>query len=120
MNNRRWVGLVLLVVIAATLLAGCSGNNTPGATPTQTINYTTAAHVVKVYTAPGWSYCVKVKEFLDKNNIVYQEFNVAEDERAYQEMFSQTRSSAVPQINIDGQMIVGFQEKLLKQKLGIP
>ena len=62
---------------------------------------------------------MKVKEFLDQNGITYQEFNVAEDQAALNEMLSLTHQNAVPQIYIDGEMIIGFQEDLLRQKLGL-
>jgi glutaredoxin 3 len=61
-----------------------------------------------------------VKEFLDKNKVPYQEFDVSVDRAAFQEMISLTHQNAVPQINIDGQVIIGYNEKALRQKLGIP
>jgi hypothetical protein len=45
---------------------------------------------------------------------------VASDQAAYDEMMSLTHANAVPQISIDGEMIIGFQEQVLRTKLGIP
>jgi hypothetical protein len=46
--------------------------------------------------------------------------NVADNRAAYDEMLSLTHTTAVPQISIDGEMIIGFQEQALRVKLGIP
>jgi len=45
---------------------------------------------------------------------------VSQDKTAYEEMISLTHTGAVPQISIDGAMIIGFQEQTLRAKLGIP
>jgi hypothetical protein len=45
---------------------------------------------------------------------------VAEDKAAREEMINTTHQLAVPTIGIDGGFVVGFDEKALKEKLGIP
>jgi len=74
---------------------------------------------VKVYTTPGCPWCKRVKKFLDDNGIQYQDFNIAEDKAAREEMIKKCNSLAVPTICIDGEVIVGFNEALLKEKLGL-
>ena len=59
------------------------------------------------------------KEFFAKNNIQYQEFNVAEDEKAYKEMLQKSHQMGVPVIDVDGQIFVGFDKKGLIRALGI-
>lgn len=44
---------------------------------------------------------------------------MAEDKAARDEMINKMHSTSVPTIQIDGDVIVGFNEKLLKEKLGI-
>jgi hypothetical protein len=44
---------------------------------------------------------------------------VAEDLVAYREMTSLSHQNGVPQIYIDGQIILGFNERALRDKLGI-
>ena len=78
-----------------------------------------SAKEVKVYSTPGCPWCRKAKQFLDDNGIAYQDFNVAEDSAAREEMMSKCDSLAVPTICIDGEIIVGFNEALLKEKLGV-
>ena len=57
--------------------------------------------------------------FLDQHNIAYQDFDVATDSAAREEMVKKTGQMAVPVIEIDGEFTVGFNEALLKEKLGL-
>jgi len=59
------------------------------------------------------------KSFLDANGIPYQDFNVAEDKAAREEMVSKSGQMAVPAIDIGGEFVIGFDEALLKEKLGL-
>ena len=78
-----------------------------------------AAKEVKVYSTPTCPWCRKVKQFLDANGIVYQDFNVAQDHAARDDMVKKSSQIAVPTIIIDGEIVVGFNEPALKEKLGI-
>jgi len=74
---------------------------------------------VKVYSTPGCPWCRRAKRFLEDNGITYQDFNVAEDSAAREEMINKCYQLAVPTICIDGEVIVGFNEAVLKEKLGL-
>jgi glutaredoxin 3 len=74
---------------------------------------------VKVYSTPTCPWCRKAKQWLDANHIQYQDFNVAEDKVAREEMITKTHQMAVPTISIDGEFIIGYDEKALKEKLGL-
>lgn len=56
---------------------------------------------------------------MDANGIEYQDLNVAEDRAAREEMIQQSGSMAVPVIDIDGELMIGFNEAELKKKLGL-
>ncbi len=77
------------------------------------------AREVKVYTTPTCPYCKMAKKFLDDNGIKYQEFNIVEDKAAREEMKSKCGSLAVPTICLDGEVLVGFNEAQLREKLGL-
>ncbi|MFA4820095.1 MAG: Uxx-star family glutaredoxin-like (seleno)protein [Candidatus Aenigmatarchaeota archaeon] len=74
---------------------------------------------VKIYTTTHCPYCVQAKDFFRKNDIKYTEVNVEEDEAAAEEMIEKSGQMGVPVIEINGQIIVGFNksaiEKALKQ-----
>ena len=74
---------------------------------------------VKVYTTPTCPWCKKAKQFLDDNKISYQSFDVASDKAARTEMVSKSRQLAVPVIDIDGEIIIGFDEKRIRAKLNL-
>lgn len=48
------------------------------------------------------------KEYFKKNNIEYQELDVAEDEKAREEMIKKSHQFGVPVIEINDQVFVGF------------
>jgi glutaredoxin-like YruB-family protein len=77
------------------------------------------AREVEVYTTPTCPYCKMVKKFLDDNGIKYQEFNVAADKAAREEMRNRCHSLAVPTICFNGEVVVGFNEGELRKKLGL-
>lgn len=78
------------------------------------------AHQVKVYSTPTCPWCKKTKQFLDENKIPYQNFDVASDKAIRDEMVSKTGQLGVPVVDIDGDILVGFDEKWLRQKLNLP
>lgn len=59
------------------------------------------------------------KDFFQKNNIQYEEFNVAEDVKAREEMVEKSHQLGVPVIDIDGEIFVGFNRAELAKALNI-
>ena len=78
-----------------------------------------SAKEVKVYSTPTCPYCKMTKKFLEDNGIKYQDLNVAEDKAARDEMISKSGQMGVPLIDIDGELILGFDQAQLKEKLGL-
>lgn len=74
---------------------------------------------VTIYTTPSCVYCKMTKEFFAKNNVQYQEKNVALDALARDEMVKKTGQMGVPVIDVDGKIIVGFDQAALKAALGL-
>ena len=75
--------------------------------------------VVKVYSTPVWPWCKKTKSFLEENKVAYQDLDVAEDKEARDEMIKTSGQMGVPVIVINGDVVVGFNEAKLKEKLGL-
>ena len=59
------------------------------------------------------------KAFFDEKNVAYTEFDVAADMNKRQEMITLTGQLGVPVIVIDGEPIVGFNQEMIAQKLGV-
>lgn len=74
---------------------------------------------VIIYSTPSCVYCKMAKEFFKKNNVEYTEHNVAQDDRAREEMVKKSRQLGVPVIDIDGEIFVGFDQSGLKKILNI-
>ncbi|KKU38186.1 MAG: Glutaredoxin-like protein, YruB-family, partial [Candidatus Azambacteria bacterium GW2011_GWB2_46_37] len=53
---------------------------------------------VIIYTTPTCPYCHLAKEFFQEHNVAFEEFNVAEDEQAREEMIKKSKNLAVPVI----------------------
>ena len=73
---------------------------------------------VIIYSTPTCPYCKKAKQFLQERGVSYQEFDVAADTAARDEMVKKSGRMAVPVIDIDGTITVGFDEASLKKQLG--
>jgi glutaredoxin-like YruB-family protein len=74
---------------------------------------------VTVYTTPTCSWCTTLKRHLDENNIRYREVNVASDQKAAENMVKRSGQQGVPQTDINGQMIVGFDKTRINTLLEI-
>lgn len=74
---------------------------------------------VQIYTTPTCVYCKMAKEFFKNNNVEYEEKNVAMDAGARDEMIQKSGQMGVPVIDIEGKIIVGFDQPKLKEALNI-
>lgn len=63
---------------------------------------------VKVYSTPSCPWCTKAKEWLKEKGIDFEDINVMEDRNAANEMISKSGQTGVPVIEIDDDIIVGF------------
>jgi glutaredoxin-like YruB-family protein len=78
-----------------------------------------AKHDIKIYTTPTCQYCKMTKEYLKSRNIAYEELDVTKDEHALHDMFHKTGQSAVPVIDVDGNVVIGFNKPKLDSLLGL-
>lgn len=74
---------------------------------------------VIIYTTPSCVYCKKAKAFFHEHDVVYKEKDVSGDTGAVDEMVQKSGQMGVPVIDIDGAIIVGFDEPALKEALKI-
>lgn len=74
---------------------------------------------VKIYSTPTCHFCHMAKNFFTENSIAYEDFNVATDLEKRKEMMEKSGQMGVPVIDIDGKLIVGFDQVKIKEFLGI-
>jgi len=70
-----------------------------------------------VYTLPYCEHCKALKIFLSKKNIEFRDINVEENNEAAEEIIGKTGQSGFPVIDIGGELIIGFDEKEMEEKL---
>jgi glutaredoxin-like YruB-family protein len=74
---------------------------------------------VIIYTTTTCPFCKMAKDFFKENNIEYIEKDVTTDEAALKEMVEKSGQMGVPVIDIDNQIIVGFDEEAIRDALKI-
>tara|TARA_B100000315_G_C14550305_1_gene575422 strand:- start:946 stop:1182 length:237 start_codon:yes stop_codon:yes gene_type:complete len=74
---------------------------------------------VKIYSTPSCSFCHRAKDYLKANNIDFEDVDVSLDTQKAEEMVKASGQMGVPVIDIDGQLIVGFDKEKIKALLGI-
>lgn len=72
---------------------------------------------VKIYSTPTCPWCKKTKEFFKENNIEYEEIDVAGNHEAANEMIEKSGQMGVPVVDVDGEIIVGYDVEKLKKAL---
>ncbi|MFH1655961.1 MAG: glutaredoxin domain-containing protein [Candidatus Omnitrophota bacterium] len=73
---------------------------------------------VKVYSTPTCPYCIKTKAYLDEKSIKYENFDVSSDKTKLDEMIKLSGQMGVPVLDIDGNVIVGFDKERIDSLLG--
>ena len=77
------------------------------------------AKSVKIYSTSTCPFCIRAKQFLKENNIEFQNLDVSGDQLAADEMMAKSGQMGVPVIDIDGEVIVGFDKERIKSALGL-
>lgn len=72
---------------------------------------------VTIYSTPTCTYCKMTKEFFGENSVEFTDFDVSQDEAKRNEMVEKSGQMGVPVIDIEGEIIVGFDEPKLRELL---
>jgi glutaredoxin 3 len=72
---------------------------------------------VTIYSTPTCTYCHAAKDFFTQNNVEYTELDVAADLEARSQMVEKSGQMGVPVIDIDGSIIIGFDEERIQAAL---
>lgn len=74
---------------------------------------------VTVYSTPSCSWCNTLKAWLRKNNVPFTDVDVSRDQQVAEALVRRTGQQGVPQTDINGQYVVGFNQSRLKELLEI-
>ena len=75
--------------------------------------------MIKVFSTPACPYCVTLKRFLQENGFEFEDIDVSQDEKAQQEMIAKSGQLGVPVVEIDGEIVVGFDRDKILELLNI-
>jgi glutaredoxin-like YruB-family protein len=75
---------------------------------------------VKVYVTNACPWCRKLEAYLDRYRVKYTKVNVETDPAAAHEMTSKSGQRGVPQSDIGGTMVVGFDLARISGLLQLP
>ncbi len=77
------------------------------------------AKKVTVYSTSACPYCILAKQFLKDNNIEFEDIDVSVNQEKAREMVDKTGQMGVPVLDIDGEIIVGFDKDVISKALGL-
>ena len=81
------------------------------------VNFYPAETYHQDYSTPGCNNCRLTKEFLKSRKVDYEEINIVEHEEAAEMIVDKTGQFGVPVIQIEGEFVVGFDEKSIEELL---
>lgn len=74
---------------------------------------------VRIYSTPTCPYCIRAKQFLKDNNVPFEDIDVSANPQAGEEMVKKSGQMGVPVLDIEGEIVVGFDKERIKQALRI-
>lgn len=77
------------------------------------------SHRVVVYTGAHCPWCTRVKAYLRQRNVPFTEIDVSRDPSAAQALVRKTGQTGVPQLDIDGRYVIGFDKARIDALLGL-
>ncbi len=72
---------------------------------------------VTIYSTPSCHFCHMAKDYFNAHDVVYTEYNVAENQEKRAEMMEMTGQMGVPVIVVGEEIIVGFNEEKVEELL---
>lgn len=75
--------------------------------------------MIKIYSTPTCVYCHNLKEYLDSKNVKFEEVDVSKNEQELEKMVSISGQMGVPVVEIDGNIVIGFDKQKIDELLKI-
>jgi len=74
---------------------------------------------VKVYSTPTCPYCIRAKQYLKDKGVDFEDINVGADQEKAKEMVSKSGQMGVPVLDIEGEIVIGFDKTKIDSALGL-
>ena len=75
---------------------------------------------VIVYSTTTCPWCTRLKDYLTRRGVPFKDIDVSRDQAAAQRMVAKSGQMGVPQCEINGQIVVGFDQNRIDMLLGLP
>lgn len=72
---------------------------------------------VTVYSTQTCPFCTMAEDFLKKNKVEFRHVDVSSDRAGLKEMVQKSGQTGVPVLDIDGKIIIGFDEPAIRLAL---
>ena len=72
---------------------------------------------VTLYSTPTCPWCKRLKEYLKEKKVSFKDLDVSKNDKARDQMVEKSNQMGVPVTDIDGTIIVGFDEGKLEAAL---
>lgn len=72
---------------------------------------------VKLYSTATCPWCTVAKNYLNSKNVVIKEYDVSKDRDAATEMVQKSGQRGVPVIDINGNIVIGFDQDAIDRFL---
>ena len=73
--------------------------------------------MVTIYSTPTCVYCNALKQYLTERNTEYREVDVSQDEKELEKMVAISGQMGVPVVEIEGNVVIGFDRVKIDQLL---
>lgn len=74
---------------------------------------------IKIYTTPTCPFCVMAKNYLKAHGFEFEDIDVSTNIEAAEEMIRKSGQMGVPVLDIDGEIIIGFDKERIDEILNI-
>ena len=73
--------------------------------------------MITIYSTPTCVYCKTLKEYFHSKSIEFTEVDVSENEKELEKMVAISGQMGVPVVEIDGEVVIGFERKKIDELL---
>ena len=75
--------------------------------------------MITLYTTPTCVYCGNLKKYFAEKNIQFKEIDVSKDEKELEKMVQISGQMGVPVLDIDGNIVIGFDKQRIDEILNL-
>ncbi len=73
--------------------------------------------MITIYSTPTCIYCNTLKKYLSEKKIEFKDIDVSQDEKALEKMVAISGQMGVPVVDIDGNIVIGFDREKIDELL---